>query len=181
MKVRFGLPLALALTTVYTAVMIGLNNRYGEITTYQAVAGARTIRSTAHQVANPQILTQEINRARSGANVTEQLEDSRLNTIATLRLQDMIARKYYAHKSPEGINFADLLEDVGLSKTTPSCENLLLTNATDADVMIAEWLASPAHKACMLDTSMNSVGVAQATFDAATGQILVVTIYARLR
>ncbi len=181
MKVRFGLPLALALTTVYTAVMIGLNNRYGEVTVYQAVAGAQTERSTTYEAKQPQALTASINKARIDAGTPSILEDTRLNTLATLRLQDMIANHYYAHTAPDGTNFADILEDVGLSKTTQSCENLLLTNVSDSEAMTAEWLVSPTHKDCMLNTSLNSVGVAQAVFDEATGQILVVTIYARVR
>lgn len=90
----------------------------------------------------------------------------------------MLIKRYYAHISPEGLDFADMLPAFGLERTTPSCENLLMTNNVATEEVVAEWLASPPHKNCMLDPNMTVMGSASGVFDRQTGQILYVTIYA---
>jgi uncharacterized protein YkwD len=170
---RFSAVCLLFFTFVYA--MAFLNYHVGPFQQQPQVAGASVTKSESVKSSDP--LLRHINSQRDSHIVQE---DARLNALATSRLADMLSKRYYAHTSPEGFDFADMLEEFGLEKTTPSCENLLMTSSATTDGVISEWLASPPHKACMLEPAMNAFGSASAIFDRQTGQRLYVTIYANL-
>ena len=178
MRMRFGIPVAMMLTGVYTAVMITLNNVTNASTASPVVAGVSTERVLTHIPETEQTITTTVNEARVASGQSKLVEDTRLNALAQARATDMISRGYYAHVSPDGTDFADMLATVGLSATTTSCENLLLTASTAPTTMTREWLASSSHEKCMLDADNVRIGVAEGVFDEATGQNIVVTIFA---
>lgn len=178
MRMRFGVPLAIILTGVYTAAMITLNNVTNAATATPVVAGVSTTRTMTHIPSVENTITTTINEARVASGGTKLTEDTRLNALAQARVVDMVSKGYYAHVSPDGTDFADMLTAFGLSASTPSCENLLLTASTAPAAMTREWLASSSHEKCLLDQSNVRIGVAEGVFDEATGQTIVVTIFA---
>lgn len=178
MRMRFGVPVAIILTGVYTAAMITLNNVTNAATATPVVAGVSTERVMTHIPESEQSVTTTINEARVASGQSKLVEDTRLNALAQARVVDMVSRGYYAHTTPDGTDFADMLTTYGLSATTPSCENLLLTASTNPATMTREWLASSSHEKCMLDADNVRIGVSEGVFDQVTGQTIVVTIFA---
>ncbi len=176
MKMWFRVLGMVLLSSAFVSVMAVINYRQGPFVQAQPqVAGASITKQQVPTSNDPIILF--INSLRPAQELQE---DSRLGALAAARLSDMLSGHYYAHMSPSGVTFADGLEQFGLPKTTPSCENLLMTQHDTTETVVQEWLDSPAHKACMMDPAMNAVGHASAVFDSQTDQILHVTIYASL-
>ena len=176
MKMWLQTLVSFGLSVGFVCLMAYLNYQVGPIVRGPQVAGA-TISKERAVTAQVSPLVAEINRVRPNAPL---VEDEQLNAVAKARLADMLEKQYYAHKSPDGTSFVDLLTMHNLSTTLYSCENLLMTSSDQAETAVAEWLASPGHKACMLDAGVNSIGSASAVFDAETGQKLYVTLYANM-
>ena len=183
MRARFGVPVAVFIFAVYVFAMMMLNKHIGvydsAAATQPRVAGVSTEKKLAHIPKTTQTLTDVLNSFRAAGDLALLTEDLRLNAVAQSRAIDMVSKHYYAHVSPEGKTFVDLYAQKGLSNTMYSCENLLLSSSADEQQALADWLASPAHKACMSDKLVNRVGVASITFDKETGQKLFVTIFAQ--
>jgi uncharacterized protein YkwD len=126
------------------------------------VAGA-----TASRVDYKNVYIDEINSMRAIAGVVNVRADSSLLQIAELRSKDMVTRKYYAHESPDGMFFHDYFQDYGVRDTTYSCENLLLSTATDAATVVNEWMQSDSHRKCLLNPNMTTFGFSKSDFSAA--------------
>jgi uncharacterized protein YkwD len=93
-------------------------------------------------------------------------ENALLDQIASERLDDMVAKQYFAHVSPSGSSAETVAEADGYDYIALG-ENLALGNfAGDAGV-VAAWMGSPGHRANILDTHYTEIGVAagQAIFD----------------
>jgi uncharacterized protein YkwD len=180
MKLRFGLMISIIGTMLWTGAMYALNQYTSALPRGQeAVAGAQTSIPTYEYVTkNESAVTTEVNHYRTVEQKADVVQDSRLDAIAQIRLLDMQQNHYYAHRTTSGGIFSDNFLSFGIAKDTYSCENLLLTNAHEAQSYIAEWDASPAHASCMSNEAMTRIGVAEGTFDELTGQRLIVTIYA---
>ncbi len=86
-------------------------------------------------------------------------ESARLDDIATLRLDDMFEKQYFAHVAPDGSSAQTIASTVRYSYLALG-ENLALGNFTwDAGVVTA-WMGSPGHRANILDTHYSQIGVA---------------------
>jgi uncharacterized protein YkwD len=139
------------------------------------VAGISTSTSSSE---NPYIIA--INNARNNVGLASVAEDVELGEIAAARAADMQTQQYYAHRSPQGFTFVDYFSAYGISRSTYSCENLLLSANEDAESAVAAWLDSPSHRECLLNQSMTTIGFARVSFfpDSREQQIYV-TIFAQ--
>lgn len=82
-----------------------------------------------------------------------------LDQIATLRLNDMFAKQYFAHVSPASSSAITLAKTVGYDYLSLG-ENLALGNFKgDADVVTA-WMNSPGHRENILNQQYTEIGVA---------------------
>jgi uncharacterized protein YkwD len=96
-------------------------------------------------------------RAANG-NLPPLAENATLDDIATLRLDDMFAQQYFAHVGPQGESAITVASSVGYDHLALG-ENLALGNyAGDAGV-VGAWMASPGHRANILDTHYTQIGV----------------------
>lgn len=112
---------------------------------------------------DPNEIFDQVNKARQAAGLPALIRDDKLADIATTRAQDMSTRAYYAHKSPEGLYYYDLLEQSGYNATY-NCENLNLDFTTQANTYVSSWLRSEAgHKECALDSRVTKAGYAVST------------------
>lgn len=118
--------------------------------------------STTHNDKSTLLYELNNNRTINGKSIV--MEDSRLNAIALQRALDMKNLQYYAHTSPTGIQFTSYFSQFGISQTTPSCENLLLTLPSRNEEIVAQWQSSTSHAACMLDQAHTRVGIAHVEF-----------------
>jgi uncharacterized protein YkwD len=81
-----------------------------------------------------------------------------LGSSATLKTDDMIKRNYFEHTSPTGVTVSDLGSEVGYDYLIMG-ENLALGNFTDANDLVQAWMASPGHRANILNPLYQEIGV----------------------
>ena len=99
-----------------------------------------------------------VNKERTVRGLSALQEDPLLHQLATVKLNDMLQRKYFEHQSPfygypwEMANYLDYeFKSLG--------ENLAKSLITPADVMKG-WMASPKHKENVLKSNYTHIGVA---------------------
>lgn len=125
------------------------------------------------------------NQARINSGVSVLAVSPTLNNIAKIRADDMAKQRYYAHQSPAGVFYYDLLKNTEF-KHAYSCENLGLGYSITATTYLSQWLLSDqGHKECLLHakTAYVGYGIAEITFDSKaehsdTKTFVVVTIQA---
>ena len=111
-------------------------------------------------VATGNALVDEINRVRYENGVSPLAIDEALSKIASSRTTDMTTNNYYAHQSPNGTYFSDLMKQDGISYDF-ACENLDLAFSGAESTYVADWMASTkGHRECLLNAKVTKVGVA---------------------
>ncbi|MDP2598553.1 MAG: CAP domain-containing protein [Candidatus Liptonbacteria bacterium] len=85
--------------------------------------------------------------------------NSELDTVATLRLDDMFKNQYFAHVSPSGSSAEVVAKNVGYDHLALG-ENLALGNFGGDEKVVEAWMNSPGHRANILDTHYQEIGVA---------------------
>lgn len=98
------------------------------------------------------------NVERTKAGVSTLKENQGLDYAAKQKLDDMFANNYWDHTGPNGQTAWQFISEVGY-KYDLAGENLAKGYTTTADV-VAAWMASPTHKANMLDGRFRDIGVA---------------------
>jgi uncharacterized protein YkwD len=100
------------------------------------------------------------NASRFGnGSLTPLKENANLDQSAQIKLRDMFNKQYFEHVSPDGVGVADLGERVGY-KYVVIGENLALGNFKDDQALVDAWMASPGHRANILNTRYTEIGVA---------------------
>ncbi len=99
-----------------------------------------------------------IARAQNGgfSALTENLT---LNLNAQMKLQDMFAKQYFEHISPTGDGPGDLAKIVGYAYVIVG-ENLALGDFVSDEKLVDAWMASPGHRANILNRYYLEMGVA---------------------
>lgn len=143
---RYGL---LAVLTV----VIGLQLVYN-IGTTGSVLGERANISMA-------ALLDQTNEARRNHNLDGLKLDEKLNRAAQLKAEDMLAKQYWAHDSPDGTKPWQWLADVGYNYSEAG-ENLAL-NFYTAEATMTAWLNSTEHRDNILEPGYTDVGFAVAS------------------
>jgi len=114
----------------------------------------------------------EVNALVDGTNqnrVTNGLPDLQMNSLLQVAAQDkvndMVAKGYFAHTSPQGIAPWYWFQQAGYNYLYAG-ENLAMNFTDSADVTTA-WMNSPEHRANILSTEFTQVGIAtaQGTYD----------------
>jgi len=82
--------------------------------------------------------------------------NSRLNSAAQAKANDMVARNYWSHNTPDGQEPWVFVDQAGY-KYTKAGENLAY-GFTTSPATVDGWMNSPAHKANMLDAAFSEVG-----------------------
>lgn len=138
-----------------------------------AVVQENIVFESTTTVPDPNNIFKLVNDARSASRKQPLTPNKALGAIAAARAADMSNRKYYAHKSPDGTYYYDLLNASEL-KPQYSCENLNLVFVPDNTKIINDWLNSRAgHRECMLNDNIKQAGYASAevAFIDATGSV----------
>lgn len=125
-----------------------------------ATGTAPAASATGTDVLTREGIIEETNLQRKlNGNLPPLAESALLDRIAAERLDDMIAKQYFAHVSPTGssaeiVAAADGYDYIALG------ENLALgTFAGDAGV-VGAWMGSPGHRANILNIHYTQIGVA---------------------
>lgn len=96
-------------------------------------------------------------RAQNG-NLPELKENKTLDATAAIKLQDMFAQQYFEHISPKGVGVKNLADNAGYRYILIG-ENLAL-GYDDNATLLAAWMASPGHRANILNSKYTEIGVA---------------------
>lgn len=97
-----------------------------------------------------------INRGDNGLPSLD--ENNTLDTIAAIRVADMFAKQYFDHYSPTGDNVSLEANANGYQYITIG-ENIALGNFGSSRDLVDAWMASPGHRANILNTSYMEIGV----------------------
>ena len=98
------------------------------------------------------------NRVLNG-NLAALTESKELNASAKVKLDDMFAKQYFEHVSPDGLGVSDLATKASYEYITIG-ENLALGNFTSDYALVGAWMASTGHKANILNKKYTDIGVA---------------------
>ncbi|WP_329069448.1 CAP domain-containing protein [Amycolatopsis sp. NBC_01480] len=97
-----------------------------------------------------------VNNERADAGCDPVAEEPHLDTAAQKHSDDMSARDYFSHDTPEGVHFDERIRDAGYSK--PGAENIA-KGATSATQVMEMWMNSSGHRANILNCSLTKLGV----------------------
>lgn len=140
---RYGL-------VVVIMLVIGLQVGYNFATTGR-VLGAKAA------ITADDLLT-DTNEQRAQNNLPALTIDAQLSHAAFLKAQNMFAGQYWAHIAPDGTTPWHWFGEAGYNYSYAG-ENLA-KNFTTADAATTAWMASPEHRANILDTHYTQVGFA---------------------
>jgi uncharacterized protein YkwD len=109
-----------------------------------------------------QAMVDALNADRTAVSLVPVRIDSRLMAIARARSVDMATKGYFSHTQPDGRNVFDILTAQGV--TWYSAGEIIAWNQSstlESSVQTAnsQWLNSPGHKAIIVSTNLNYVGV----------------------
>jgi uncharacterized protein YkwD len=104
-------------------------------------------------------IIQWTNKQRIERGLPQLKENSELNSSAALKIQDMLAKQYFAHISPDGTSVGDLVKSVGYEFIAIG-ENLALGDFENDEKLVQSWMASEGHRANILNSQYREIGVA---------------------
>ncbi|KKU82216.1 MAG: hypothetical protein UY07_C0001G0002 [Parcubacteria group bacterium GW2011_GWA1_47_8] len=100
------------------------------------------------------------NKARAeNAGLPPLAENATLDRDAQMKLDDMFAKQYFAHESPTGVGPGDLARSVGYTFIVVG-ENLALGDFDGDKGLVDAWMASPGHRANILNAQYQEIGIA---------------------
>lgn len=86
-------------------------------------------------------------------------ENSKLSAAALVKAIDMFDNQYFEHVSPSGVGPADLAKSLTYEYIMVG-ENLALGNFKNDEDLVLAWMASPGHRANILNNRFTEIGVA---------------------
>ncbi len=109
-------------------------------------------------ISESEILTL-VNLERSYVNLPPLSSVSTLRASALVKLEDMESQQYFEHVSPQGTDVSDLATRSGYEFLVVG-ENLAVGPFSNAKDLVAAWMASPGHRANILNSSYHDTGIA---------------------
>jgi uncharacterized protein YkwD len=99
-----------------------------------------------------------INAERAKQGLSPLVEDTSASQAAKAHSEDMVGRQFFDHITPEGWTPDDRLKMLNAGTYLAGGENII-QGSNDAAALIASWMASPPHRANILNPSFNRLGV----------------------
>jgi hypothetical protein len=147
-------PHALRATGLFVAVFILLAVN---LTYNIAVAHTPKVLGYATSISSDQIIALT-NQQRAANGLGALATNSELNSAANAKAQDMFAKNYWSHYSPDGTGPWYWITAAGYDYSSAG-ENLAKDFSTSQGV-VDGWMASPAHRDNILNASYADIGVA---------------------
>ena len=119
-------------------------------------AGAGTVADAAAAFSDEQVMA-EINAERRRAGLVELNHNPTLERAALRHSADMAARDYLSHDVPDGPRFAERAATIGYPYREMS-ENVARGYTTPRE-LVAGWMASPGHRAAILNPIFRDIGI----------------------
>lgn len=109
---------------------------------------------------NQKILIDLTNIARSkNGELPNLTENKTLDETALKKVEDMFANQYFEHTSPSGVSVGDLGKANGYEYVLMG-ENLASGNFKNEQAIVDAWMASPGHRANILNKRYTEIGIA---------------------
>jgi stress response protein SCP2 len=105
-------------------------------------------------------VVERTNAARARHGLPPLTVDARLAAAAHAHSADMVGRGFFAHESPDGRQVWDRAVAAGYAYRKVA-ENIAAGQRT-ADEVVVGWMASPGHRANILDRDLTQIGVGRA-------------------
>lgn len=126
------------------------------------VATAKPVATPAPAVADSassyiQQVVALVNKERAAAGLAPVSALDSLNKVAAAKATDMRTNNYFSHTSPTYGSPFDMMSAFGITYQALG-ENIAMGQKTPQEVMTA-WMNSPGHKANILSTNFNYIGV----------------------
>lgn len=86
-------------------------------------------------------------------------ENAELKKAAEAKVDDMFAKQYFEHESPDGKTPADVIRKAGYAYIVVG-ENLALGNFKNDEVLVQAWMDSPGHRENILNGKFQEIGTA---------------------
>ena len=114
------------------------------------------------------------NKNRDDVSAQDLVINETLSKMAKQKLDDLFAKQYFEHESPSGVGPSDLAKVAGYDYIVIG-ENLALGNFNGDKALVDAWMASPGHRANILNVRYREIGIAvgQGTFEGKTTWIAV--------
>jgi uncharacterized protein YkwD len=142
-----------------------------------AVATTSTI-DEAGLTALESAMVSALNADRAAYGLVAVRVDPRLMAIARARSDDMVAKDYFSHTQPDGRNVFSILTAQGI--TWYSAGEIIAWNNYPIDTTVSaanrQWMSSAGHRAIIISTNFNYVGVGVA-IDPDTGKKVWTAVY----
>ncbi len=101
----------------------------------------------------------ETNRHRQADNKSILAEDTKLNQIAMMKLENMLKDQYFDHVSPTGVAVSDFAKELDYDFLLLG-DNLARGNYHDDTDLVNDWMESPDHRRNILDARYEKIGIA---------------------
>jgi len=98
-----------------------------------------------------------INSERTKTGRAVLTENSNLSNAARLKSEDFVNNKYFSHESPTYGSPFNMLSSLGITYTA-AAENIA-SGQRSAEEVMKYWMNSPGHRANILSSSYNQIGV----------------------
>jgi uncharacterized protein YkwD len=107
---------------------------------------------------SPSQVVEQTNAQRGAQGLTPLTVNAALNQAAIGKANDMFAKQYWAHVSPDGLTPWVFIKNAGYNYNVAG-ENLA-RDFGDTGSMMSAWMASPTHKANIVNGKYSEIGVA---------------------
>lgn len=85
-------------------------------------------------------------------------ENSRLDSSAKAKAEDLFKNQYFEHTSPFGVDVSGLAQQAGYEYLVLG-ENLAMGNFENDEALVQAWMNSPGHRENILNPSFTEIGV----------------------
>jgi uncharacterized protein YkwD len=125
-------------------------------------------KQSTHNVSVPQTISISatdifnlVNQQRVNAGLKPLIMNAELNQSAVAKCNDEATNGYYAHVSPTGVTWQSFFQSAGYPVSTSYIgENLAESNGESDSQIVAAWMASPGHRANILNVNYTQGAVA---------------------
>lgn len=116
--------------------------------------------SRASATISPSSIVEMTNKERVALGLDVLSENSALTTAAQAKANDMAARGYFSHNTPDGRTPWQFMDEAGY-KYSSAGENLAVDYIDNA-ILVNAWMNSPGHRANIVNGAYQEIGVASA-------------------
>ncbi len=109
----------------------------------------------------PSVIVDMVNEARAESSLGQLTRNPLLDAAAQMKAEDMAKNQYFAHFSPSGVSPWYFFDKVNYNFVNAG-ENLAI-HFTDTKELMAAWMASPTHRANILNGAFTEIGIGMAS------------------